>query len=193
MKQVILIHGLPDEKEVREDVCPSPSNSHWFPWIQKQLTRKDLVCQTPEMPRSYNPNYNDHERVMNQIDISNETTLVGHSCGGGFLLRYLSDHKNIVPKKVIIVAPWLDLEKHLQELNPKSEYFDFTVDQKLTERTNLVCIYSTDDNKCILDTVEYIKKELPNADFLAFSDKGHFTEPDLGSKEFPELLAEILK
>lgn len=193
MKQVILIHGLPDKEEVIGDVWPSPSNAHWFPWIQKQLTRQDILCQALEMPRSYNPIYVDHERVLNQMEISNETILVGHSCGGGFLLRYLSEHQNLKPKKVILVAPWLDPEGYLKELNPNSNYFDFTLEKDLAKRTPIVCMYSTDDEKYILDSVERIKNETSEIRFEVFDNKGHFTEPDLGSKEFPELLTEILK
>lgn len=193
MKQVILIHGLPDKEEVINDVWPSPSNGHWFPWIQKQLTRLDILCQTLEMPRSYDPIYKEHEKVLNQMEISNDTTLVGHSCGGGFLLRYLSENKDIKPKKVILVAPWLDPENYLKELNPDSDYFNFTIDKDLIKRTPIVCMYSTDDEKFILDSVERIKSEIPEMKLEVFTDKGHFTEPDLGTKEFPELLEVILK
>ena len=193
MKQVILIHGLPDKEEVLGDVWPSPSNAHWFPWIQKQLTRQDILCQALEMPRSYDPIYKDHEQVLNQMDISNETILVGHSCGGGFLLRYLSEHHNLKPKKVILVAPWLDLENYLKELNPNSDYFDFVIDTSILERTDLYCMYSNDDGNSILDSVKIIREKIPNIKVVAFNNKGHFTEPDLGSKEFPELLELILK
>lgn len=193
MKQVILIHGLPAKEEVLGDVWPSPSNAHWFPWIQKQLTRQDILCQALEMPRSYNPIYKDHERVLNQMEIGDDTILVGHSCGGGFLLRYLSEHKDLKPKKVILVAPWLDFEKYLKELNPDSDYFDFSVDTTISERTDLYCMYSTDDDDSILDSVKMIREKMSNMHLVEFSDKGHFTEPDLGSKEFPELLEIILK
>lgn len=193
MEQVILIHGLPDKEEVLGDVWPSPSNAHWFPWIQKQLTRQEILCQALEMPRSYNPVYKDHERVLNQMEISEKTTLVGHSCGGGFLLRYLSEHQNLKPKKVILVAPWLDLENYLKELNPDSDYFDFTIDTSILERTDLCCMYSTDDDNSILESVKMIREKIPDIKVSEFSDKGHFTEPDLRSKEFPELLSEILK
>jgi predicted alpha/beta hydrolase family esterase len=193
MKQVILIHGLPDKEEVMGDVWPSPSNAHWFPWVQKRLTQQDILCQTPEMPRSYDPTYIEHERVLNQMEISNETILVGHSCGGGFLLRYLSEHPKLSPKKIILVAPWLDPEGYLKELNPESDYFDFTIDPELTERIGMYCMYSTDDDADILKSIEIIKKELPEMQVHTFTNKGHFTEPDLGTKEFPELLELILK
>lgn len=192
MKQVILIHGLPDKNEVLEDIWPSPSNSHWFPWVQKQLTRKDVLCQTPEMPKAYNPNYQDHKKVLDQFDITEETILVGHSCGGGFLLKYFSENKTLKPKKIILVAPWLDPDKYLKKLNPSSDYFDFKFDLDLPARTSIDCMYSTDDDDYIIKSVEIIKKELPSINYISFADKGHFTEPDLGTKEFPELMNYIL-
>ncbi|MBP6925490.1 MAG: alpha/beta hydrolase [Candidatus Pacebacteria bacterium] len=175
------------------DVWPSPSNAHWFPWVQKQLTRQDILCQALEMPQSYNPTYMEHERVLNQMEISNETILVGHSCGGGFLLRYLSEHPSLSPKKVILVAPWLDPEGYLKELSPESDYFDFTIDPALTKRATLHCMYSSDDSQEVLDSVYRIQKELPDIGMHTLTDKGHFTEPDLGTKEFPELLELILE
>ena len=192
MKQVILIHGLPSKEEVLGDKWPSPSNSHWFPWIQKQLTKRDVLCQSLEMPRAYNPIYAEHEQVLKQIEISSETILVGHSCGAGFLLRFLSEHKDLHVGKVILVAPWLDLEKYLKSLDPKSDYFNFTIDPAMFERANVHCVYSTDDDSCVLDSVKVIQKELPDTIMHEFTNKGHFTEPDLGTKEFPELLEIIL-
>lgn len=188
MKQVIIIHGLPDKEEVLGDVWPSLSNAHWFPWIQKQLSKKDIICQTLEMPHAYNPTYEDHCFVLDQITISNETILIGHSCGGGFLLRYFSEHTNKTPNKIILVAPWLDPEGYLQKLNPNSNFFDFEIDQSLTGRSEIHCVYSTDDEDFILQSVEQIKKKIPNIIMHTFTDKGHFTEPDLKTKEFPELL-----
>lgn len=193
MKQVILIHGLPDKEEVLGNEWPSPSNSHWFPWVQKQLTRMDILCQTPEMPRSYDPVYIEHENVLNQFEISKETVLVGHSSGGVFLLRYFSEHKDLKPKKVILVAPWLDLENYLKEIDPQSDYFDFKLDEDLSKRISITCLYSTDDDKSILDTVQRIKNELPEVQFVVFDNRGHFTEPDLDTKEFPEIVDIILK
>jgi uncharacterized protein len=193
MKQVILIHGLPNKEEVLGDVWPSPSNAHWLPWIQKQLTQQDVLCQSLEMPKSYNPTYKEHERVLNQMEISNETILVGHSCGGGFLVRYLSEHKELSPKKTILIAPWLDPKGYLKEINSESDYFDFKIDSNLTTRTKLFCVYSTDDELDITESVEIINNQLPETVMCTFKNKGHFTEPDLGTKEFPELLEIILK
>jgi hypothetical protein len=37
MKQVILIHGLPDDNEFDDPLIPSPSNSQWFPGVVKSI------------------------------------------------------------------------------------------------------------------------------------------------------------
>ena len=57
MKTAILIHGTCDEEEYFSDLYPSLSNSHWFPWLQKQLLIKGIFTQTPEMPDAYKPDY----------------------------------------------------------------------------------------------------------------------------------------
>lgn len=193
MKQVILIHGFVDKEEILEDIYPSPSNSHWFPWIQKQLTKKDILCQSLEMPIPYNPNYTDYEKVLDQMDISDETILVGHSCGGGFLLRYFSEHPELKPKKIILVAPWIDPDGYLQEKFGTNDFFDFTLDRTLTNRTEVICLNSLDDMDEVVKSVQQIRSVLPSITYHEFTDKGHFCEEDLGTKEFPELLEIILK
>lgn len=188
MRQVILIHGLPDTDEYYLHDCPSQSNMHWFPWVQREILRKRIMCQALEMPHPYNPTYKDHCDVLGQMSINEDTILIGHSCGGGFLLRYFSEHKNLTPKKIILVAPWLDPEEYLQGLNPETDFFDFDIDPELPQRTNIDLVYSTDDEGFIIKSVNQIKKVIPNIEEHVFSDKGHFTESDLKSKKFPELL-----
>jgi predicted alpha/beta hydrolase family esterase len=193
MKQVILIHGLPSRDEYYESEWPSQSNAHWLPWVQREVLRKGIMCQALEMPHPYNPTYKDRCDVLDQMNINEDTILVGHSCGAGFLVRYFSEHKDLKPKKLILVAPWLDPEGYLKELNPETDFFDFKIDSDLSNRTHIDIMYSIDDEKYILESVERIKKEIPNIEEHIFSDKGHFTEPDLGTKEFPELVKIVFK
>ncbi len=181
MKHTILIHGMPYKHEFYDVKIPSPSNSHWFPWIQKQLSLRDEVAQTLEMPRAFDPLYKDWVAVIENFKIDGETTLIGHSCGGGFLLKYLSEHAELRPQKVVLVAPWLDPEKEI--LNP---FFDFTIDPTLTDRTDLHIFISSDDFAGCLASFEIIRKALPNAHWHEFTDREHFCTP-----EFPELLGAL--
>ena len=194
MKQVIIIHGLPSKEEYYHSHWPSQSNSHWIPWVQRELLRKNMLCQTLEMPHPYDPVYQEHTAVLDQMSISDETVLVGHSCGGGFLLRYLSEHPEYKPRKVVLVAPWLDLEGYLRTINSESNYFDFTLDPEISSRMIIDLVYSQDDDEPMLATVDELHRILTSSmREHVFTDKGHFTEPDLGTKEFPELVDIILK
>ena len=185
MKQTIIIHGAPYEDKFYSPEIPSPSNCNWFPWLQKQLSMKDELCQVLEFPKPYDPIYEDCLKVLKQMDISNQTTLIGHSWGGGFLLRYLSENKNIIPKKVILVAPWLDTGSELT-----TDFFKFEIDSDLSSRTQLHVFISSDDTENI-DSFEIVKKALPSATYHEFTDKGHF-DGDGPEKSIPELLEVIL-
>lgn len=107
MKTAIILHGMPDKEDYFEPTADAESNCHWLPWLQRQLIVKNILAQTPEMPEPYSPNYEKWCSVFNQFTVSEETNLIGHSCGGGFLLRWLSENKQKVGK-VALVAPWID-------------------------------------------------------------------------------------
>lgn len=61
MKTAIIIHGYFTKEEFFDVTRPSPSNDHWFPWIQKQLLLNGILTQTPEMPSSYAPEYENRQ------------------------------------------------------------------------------------------------------------------------------------
>lgn len=187
MKTAIIIHGMPSMEEYFSiERVKSPSNNHWFPWIQLQLLQKNVLAQTPEMPKPYEPEYEAWKKTFEQFNVDEETILVGHSCGGGFIIRWLSENKVRVGK-VILVAPWLDPEKYLT-----TGMFDFEIDSDFALRTDGVTVmYSTDDEDYILDTINLLKEKANNIIYQEFSDKGHFCLDDLGTEEFSELLENI--
>jgi len=88
MKTAIIIHGCPTKEEYSDSIRPSPSNCHWFPWLQRQLLLKGVLAQTPEIPDAYEPNYEKWKSMFERFDINEDTLLIGHSCGGGFLVRW---------------------------------------------------------------------------------------------------------
>lgn len=36
-KSAIILHGMPSKEEYFSPAYASPSNSHWLPWLQKNL------------------------------------------------------------------------------------------------------------------------------------------------------------
>jgi len=190
MKNAIIVHGTSDKEEYYSSEYPSASNFHWLPWLQKQLLIKDIPTATPEMPHSYMPDYGVWKKEFERFDITADTILVGHSCGGGFLVRWLSENKELQVGKVVLVAPWLDPNK---TIGSENLFFDFVMDENLTSRTKGVTIFNSDnDMQAVHISVKKIIGNIQNIKLVEFEGKGHFCLSDLGGEEFPELLAEVL-
>lgn len=188
MKNAIIIHGYNDKSEYLDKSRPSPSNDHFIPWLQRQLLLNGIETQTPEMPGFYNPNYEKWKEMLERFDINEDTIIVGHSCGGGFLVRWLSEDDRKVGK-IVLVAPWLDPEKIIDP-----EFFNFKIDPNILLKTKgITILYSTDDCQEILKSIDILKSKLVSVEFKEFNDKGHFTLKGLKSNQFPELLDIILK
>jgi uncharacterized protein len=187
MKTAIILHGMPDKEGYYDPLNDAESNCHWLPWIQRQLIIRDILAQTPELPVPYAPVYEAWKSMFEQFEITEETVLIGHSCGGGFLVRYLSEN-DIKVGKVVLVAPYLDPDgDHIPE------FFDFTIKRNLVTQTRGVTIFvSKDDDQDIQASVERIISECEGVKVKEFVDKGHFTLGDMGTREFPELLEVIV-
>lgn len=165
----------------------SQSNSHWLPWLQQQLLLHDVLAQTPELPEPYAPDYNKWLGVFSRFDVNNQTILVGHSCGGGFLLRWLSENK-VNAKQLILVAPWLDPERILI-----SEMMEFDLDTGIANRVGKINLfYSDNDSGDVNTSVDMVKSKLPKTDMHLLRGLGHFTKNDMGRVDFPELLNQIM-
>src|SRR3989344_333839 len=189
MKTAIILHGMPSKEEyLNNPDRPSPSNSHWLPWLQQQLIVRGILAQTPELPEPYAPDYGKWRAVLERFPIDEETILVGHSCGGGFLVRWLSEH-GVRVGKVALIAPWI---------NPKDSrlvfgLFAFVIDSDLAARAVEIRLFiSADDDKEELDTAELLKKSVKGITVAEFTDRGHFTYGDMGTDRFPELSEYLL-
>jgi predicted alpha/beta hydrolase family esterase len=187
MKTAIILHGMPDKENYYKPSGDSESNCHWLPWIQHELIIRDILAQTPEMPFPFEPSYELWKNVFKQFILNEDTILIGHSCGAAFILRYLSEN-NVKVGKVILVAPWIDPDQ-----NEAPQMCNFEIDSSLQDRTSGVTIFiSNDDGKHVLESADIIKFQLSNAKVISFEDKGHFCLKHMRTREFPELLNEIL-
>lgn len=192
MKNAILVPGRPDKEEYYDPQYPTNSNSHWFPWLSKQLQISDIFAVAVEMPRPWQPRYDVWKHEFERFDISPETVLVGHSCGGGFLVRWLSENKDKKVGKVVLVAPWLNPNDN--PVSDTADFFHFDIDPTITERTDGITIFNSDnDAKTIQESVKIIRDAVPAIKYVEFNNYGHFTMGSMKTGEFPELLAEALR
>jgi len=189
MKSAILLHGKPGQEEYYDSKYPSASNAHWFPWLQKQLLIKEIAAQTPEVPNSWKPEYETWRKEFERYDIAPDTILVGHSCGAGFIVRWLSEHKDVRVGKVVLVAPWLDPDRR-----DTTDFFEFDIDPSLASHTKSVTIFGSDnDMDDVQKTVEILRDKVKGITYREFHNYGHFCLSDMKTVEFPKLLEELLQ
>jgi predicted alpha/beta hydrolase family esterase len=188
MKTAIILHGMPDKENYFDSKADSQSNSHWLPWLQHQLNIKGILTQTPEMPEPYDPTYEKWKEVFEQFSINEETTLIGHSCGAGFIVRYLSEH-TIKVGKVVLVAPWINSERE----DDVTIFDNLQIDENLIHKTTGITIFSSsDDDQAIKNSISVLQGVIKGIKIVEFNNYGHFCFGDTKTREFPELLKEVL-
>lgn len=190
MPNAILVPGRPDKDEHYDPARPSNSEDHWFSWLKRQLILKDIHAVSIEPPFPFRPRYDDWKKEFERFDLTPETILVGHSCGGGFLVCYLSEHPDLQVGKVALVAPWINPDN-----NPRADtadFFDFDIDPDFASRTAGVTVFvSSDDEPSVVQTVNILRKKVHGLHYIEYADKGHFTLSSMHTAEFPELLQAV--
>jgi uncharacterized protein len=190
MKNAILVPGRPDKEEHYDVARKSNSEDHWFSWLKRRLIIKDIHAVSIEPPFPFRPRYEEWKKELERFDITPNTILVGHSCGGGFLVRWLSENK-VGVGKVVLVAPWINPQNN--PVSDADDFFDFEMDPDLVSRTAGVTIFnSTDDSEDVQISVKKIRGEATGIKYREFEGYGHFCYENLKSEKFPELLSEVI-
>jgi predicted alpha/beta hydrolase family esterase len=149
----------------------------------------DFEVVYPKMPNAKNARYFEWKIWFEKLLplMQEEVILIGHSLGGIFLAKYLSE--NNFPKKIIslhLVAAPYDTEVC------KDSLVDFALSstvEKLAQYTDKIFLYqSKDDPEVPFADFEKYKRDIPTAIPVVFEDRGHFIR-----KDFPELIENIKK
>ncbi len=193
-QQIILIHGGTtfDTYEEYIEYLKSCTLSldkidfkDWKDNLQLELPEYEVIY--PKMPNAKNARYKEwkiwFEKLIPLID--ENIILVGHSLGGIFLAKYLSE--NTFPKTIKqlhLVAPPYDTEAC------KDSLVDFALNNTVEDLTSiaerLFLYHSTDDTAVPFADAEKYVRDLPLATFTVFENRGHFTQ-----EVFPELIQNI--
>ncbi len=184
MKNVIIIHGCSSGPEESKEY---PENKHWMPWVRGQLVARGISATTPLMPESWAPDYERWKAEFEKQDINGETTLIGHSCGCAFLVRWLGDAKRQIDK-LILIAPW----KIGTTSEAKKKFYDYPIDETIKQRVSKIVMFTADNEEQNgKKSMEMFKNALGGT-VIELKGCGHYTYEDMKTEEFPELLAELL-
>ena len=195
MKQVLVIHGgttfstydayieyLRTKKVHPERLAYTPG---WKEGLQGQLGA-DYQVLLPSMPNATNAQYAEWKLWFDRIaEIAEDgIVLIGHSLGGIFLAKYLSE--TTFPKQIsatiLIAAPYNDESE--EDLG--SFRLDALTDIFRQQAGKVTCFFGDDDPVVSINEMSHYRSQLPDAEFVTLPAPDHFVRP-----EFPELVRKL--
>ena len=186
MKRAIIVHGCPSNIERAMDPKKRTYNKHWMPWLKKQLEKHKIKTIIPLMPTPWKPSYSSWKKRFEKLPVNDNTILIGHSCGGGFLIRWLDETKRKI-KRLILVSPG---KVGKARTKFRSDLYGNKIIKNLNKHVKdkiIIIFTSNDDIPTHIKAAYEYKNELP-AKVIFLKNRGHYTLGDMGTEEFPEIL-----
>lgn len=196
ISHAIILHGKPSQETYFNTDLPTASNAIWIPWLQKQLQIRNISTQTPEMHNAWQPDYLLWSREIERHDITEQTLLIGHSFGAGFILQWLSERPDVRVGYIMLVAPSFG-DKFAPntplDVRPLNGFFNFELNDIILNQTQGISLFHSDnDSERVMTTVRHIREKLPTIRYKEFHNYGHFRGArDMVSDAFPELIEEL--
>lgn len=194
-KQVVVIHGG-DTFETYEEYLDflhkyeinieryKTHKDDWKPWLREALGEAYEVI-IPVMPNKFNAQFEEWKIWFEKIIpfLNDEVILVGHSLGGTFLAKYLSE--NNFPKKikaVFLVSAVYDKDCEGYPLA------NFVLPEKLDLQTENIYLYHSNDDVVVpVSALQQFQTALPQSHVTIFENRNHINQ-----EEFPELVSHII-
>ncbi len=185
---VIIVHGCPSKDPTAEGK-PTTYNQHWMPWVKRELVAEGIPTEVPLMPNPWAPDYQSYKKEFEKYHVSEETVLVGHSCGCAFLVRWLGETKQKI-KKLILVAPWKIADK---QDNFRTDFYNYPIDRNIKSRVGEIVMFTADDEEDDGKKSLKMYHEALGGKVIELKGRGHYTFDDMKTEIFSELRDEILE
>jgi predicted alpha/beta hydrolase family esterase len=191
MKQIIVIHGgttfarYDDYLEYLRTKQPSIDRltyqTFWKEGLQDELGAEYQVL-LPSMPNKTNAKYSEWKLWFDTLSglFADDCILVGHSLGGIFLAKYLSENTfpHRIKATILIAAPFKD-----ESVEDLADFKLAGISDLFKQQAGKVIVFGGEDDPVISkDELQRYKQELLDADFRIMPAPDHFMRVD-----FPEL------
>ncbi len=188
MTNAVILHGKPSMERYMDPAQPRPHEANWLPWLAQTLGHMGIPTAIPELPKPYEPVYENCINEALKTPITEATLVVGHSMGAGLSVRWMSENPDAYVKKLVLVAPWLDPNRRYGGL------FDFVLDPSLIERCagGIAIFYSSRDGKEAKQSAKMLMSVFPGAKATNLPEYGHFMLGNtMRTNRFPKILNEL--
>jgi predicted alpha/beta hydrolase family esterase len=189
IKQVVVIGGgnsfrshedyLSYLKNTEVSLDKFKQHKDWKDILQEKLGKNFEVLQ-PKMPNKTNARYDEWKIWFERMIpfLKKNVIIIGHSLGGIFLAKYLSENNFPITIKatILVSAPFA-----------KDYLIDFKLPSSLARFVQqggiIYLIHSKDDEVVTFDHFEKYRQSLQNAKTKIFYNRGHFIQ-----ETFPEIV-----
>jgi len=182
MKTVFIFHGTGGSPQ-----------GNWFPWLRKELEKKDLRVIVPKFPTPEGQSLEAWLKVLSQYNeyINEETIFVGHSLGGMFLLKVLEQLEHPVRAAFFVSAPVGVRPIKYYESDYAFTHFLFNWAQ-ITKKAKTFTVYHSDNDPYVcLENGEELAKRLGTT--LTFIPNAGHLNAESGWITFDKLYQDIIK
>jgi predicted alpha/beta hydrolase family esterase len=187
-RNCIIIHGCPAGPDGERDIEMRSYDKHWIPWVRERLIERNVPTLTPIMPDPWAPDYGRFKEEFEKHPVSHRTILIGHSCGCAFLVRWLGESKQEIDT-LVLVAPW----KIPRPGDPlRTAFYEFPIDETIKRRVRRILMFTSDTEKEDGKQSLAIYHAALGGNIVHLPNMGHYIIADMGTREFPELLDEIV-
>lgn len=178
-KRVIIVHGWDASPEM-----------HWFPWLKKEMEKRNYEVIVPQMPGGENPRLGEWMEKLKEVipDPDKNTYFVGHSLGCIAVCHYLS----LLPFGTKI-GGCIFVAGFLRDIEPELDNFcvPFDIGKVKGICENFAIVANRDDDVVPFERSLEMQNKL-KAKMVLQDGKGHFNADD-GVTELPVVIEELMK
>ena len=168
-------------------------NENWYPWLKKELEKKGHTVFVPPFPTPDGQSLEDWRAVFlpYELEITEETVVIGHSIGVAFLLRFL-EQSDVKIHAAFFVSGFASLlHNEFDAVNTTFLDHPFLWNHIREHCGKFVVFHGENDPYVPVSYAKELAASLGTTP-LIIPDAGHFNEKSR-YKDFPLLLEKILE
>jgi len=163
-------------------------DGNWFPWLKDEIKKKNVEVIVPQMPIGVGKqNFDSWTKVLDDICIDKNTTIIAHSIAPVFVCKYLIN-KKVNVKKLIFVCGfnnYLGIDADYDAVNAPM-FVDKNLQNVKQFCKEIICFYS-DNDPYVKFSAEKEFADIVSNKQIVIKNGGHINA-EAGYTKFEEIL-----